>query len=237
MILYVNGDSHAAAAEAVNPHAWACDDGLYWGLGQQPHPDNERVSFGCELANWMNAILYLDAQAGGSNARIMRTTRDWLDLQTPEVLRDTFVVLQWSTWEREEWQHKGEWLQVNASGIDHVPTELKSRYQEFVAGIDWRTCQARAHNDIYQFHLELQNRNIAHVMFNGNSHFESEPYHYNWHNCYMSPYDSAQTYDRVLKNNGFSTVNPSSWHFGPDAHCFWAEHVLQYIKTHNLLNT
>jgi hypothetical protein len=237
MILYVNGDSHAAAAECVNPHAWACDDGLYWGLGQQPHPDNERVSFGCELANWMNAILYLDAQAGGSNARIMRTTRDWLDLQTPEVLRDTFVVLQWSTWERQEWQHKGEWLQVNASGTDHVPTELKSRYREFVASIDWRACQARAHSDIYQFHLELQNRNVAHVMFNGNSHFESEPYHYNWHNCYMSPYDSAQTYDHVLKNNGFSTVNPDSWHFGPDAHCFWAEHVLHYIKANNLLPT
>jgi hypothetical protein len=237
MILYVNGDSHAAAAECVNTHAWACDDGLYWGLGQQPHPDNERVSFGCELANWMNAILYLDAQAGGSNARIMRTTREWLDLQTPEVLRDTFVVLQWSTWERQEWQHKGEWLQVNASGTDHVPPELKSRYREFVASIDWRACQAQAHSDIYQFHLELQDRKVAHVMFNGNSHFESEPYHYNWHNCYMSPYDSAQTYDRVLKNNGFSTVNPDSWHFGPDAHCFWAEHVLHYIKANNLLPT
>jgi hypothetical protein len=237
MILYVNGDSHAAAAECVNPHAWACDDELYWGLGQQPHPDNERASFGCELANWMNAILYLDAQAGGSNARIMRTTREWLDLQTPEVLRDTFVVLQWSTWERQEWQHKGEWLQVNASGTDHVPLELKSRYREFVASIDWSACQAQAHNDIYQFHLELQGRNVAHVMFNGNSHFESEPYHYNWHNCYMSPYDSAQTYDRVLKNNGFSTVNPDSWHFGPNAHCFWAEHVLHYIKANNLLPT
>ena len=59
MILYVNGDSHAAAAEAVNPYSWAEDDGLYYGLGQQPHPDNERVSFGCEIANSLNAILYL----------------------------------------------------------------------------------------------------------------------------------------------------------------------------------
>ena len=40
MILYVNGDSHAAAAEAVNPHAWAMDDGLFYGLGRMPHPDN-----------------------------------------------------------------------------------------------------------------------------------------------------------------------------------------------------
>jgi hypothetical protein len=237
MILYVNGDSHAAAAEAVNPHAWACDDGLYWGLGQQPHPDNERVSFGCELANWLNAILYLDAQAGGSNARIMRTTQEWISQQTPAVLQDTLVVIQWSTWEREEWRHKGGWLQVNASGTDHVPPELRSRYQEFVAGIDWPACQARAHHEIYQFHLALQDQNVAHVMFNGNSHFESESYHYNWHNCYISPYDRTKTYDFVLRQQGFSTVNPDSWHFGPDAHCFWAEHVLHYIKANNLLPT
>jgi hypothetical protein len=67
MILYVNGDSHAAAAEAVVPHAWAEDDGLLWGMGRQPHPENARVSFGCELANHLFAILDLDAQAGGSN--------------------------------------------------------------------------------------------------------------------------------------------------------------------------
>jgi hypothetical protein len=237
MILYVNGDSHAAAAECVNPHAWACDDGLYWGLGQQPHPDNERASFGCELANWLNAILYLDAQAGGSNARIMRTTRDWIQAQTAEVLRDTFVVIQWSTWERQEWLINGEYHQVNASGIDHVPAEYQQQYQQFVANIDWAQCESQAHDEIYQFHLYLQEQGIAHVMFNGNSHFEAQPKYYNWHNCYMDPYNSSQTFDRVLRNRGFSTVNPHSWHFGPDAHCFWAEYVLQYIKTHNLLNT
>jgi hypothetical protein len=106
-----------------------------------------------------------------------------------------------------------------------------------VAGVDWRACESQAHAEIYRFHLELQDRNIAHVMFSGNSDFESQPLYYNWHNCYMNPYDSNQTYDRVLKNNGFCTVNPASWHFGPDAHCFWAEHVLHYIKANNLLPT
>jgi hypothetical protein len=237
MILYVNGDSHAAAAEAVNPHAWACDDGLYWGLGQQPHPDNERVSFGCELANWMNAILYLDAQAGGSNARIMRTTQDWIQAQTAQVLKDTFMVIQWSTWERQEWLIDGEYYQINASGIDQVPPSHQPQYQEFVSNIDWTQCESKAHDEIYQFHMYLQDQGIAHVMFNGNSHFEAQPNYYNWHGCYMDPYNSARTFDRVLKNNGFCTVNPASWHFGPDAHCFWGEYLLQYIKTHNLLNT
>ena len=40
MILYVNGDSHAAGAEAATPHGFAEDDGECWGMGRQPHPDN-----------------------------------------------------------------------------------------------------------------------------------------------------------------------------------------------------
>ena len=237
LTLYVNGDSHAAAAECVNTHAWACDDELYWGLGQRPHPDNERASFGCEMANQLYAILELDAQAGGSNARIMRTTRAWISQQTPEVLSNTFVVLQWSTWERQEWLIDGEYIQINASGVDHVPESHQPQYREFVANIDWSACESQAHAEIHRFHLELQDQNIAHMMFNGNSHFESQPLYYNWHNCYMNPYDPGRTYDRVLKNNGFATVNPASWHFGADAHCFWAEYLLQYINANNLLPT
>jgi hypothetical protein len=233
MILYVNGDSHAAAAECVNPHAWAMDDGLYWGLGQRPHPDNERASFGCELANWLNAILCLDAQAGGSNQRIMRTTRNWLNQQ--DQVDDVFVVVQWSTWERQEWFYEGKWLQVNASGIDHVPLELQAQYREFVIGIDWAAVTESAHQSIWNFHQELQEKNIKHVFFNGNNHFESVQSKRNWHNCYIEPYNPSYTYHNVLKNNGFRTVSPESWHFGPDAHCFWAEYLLHYINSRNLI--
>ena len=235
MILYVNGDSHAAAAECVNTHAWASDDGLYWGLGKQPHPDNERASFGCELANWLNAILYLDAQAGCSNQRIIRTTRNWLDQQ--DRVDDVFVVIQWSTWERQEWFYEGEWWQVNASGIDHVPPELQDEYREFVIGIDWRQATETAHKAIWDFHQELNIKGIRHLFFNGNSHFGGSRHRHDWDHSYIAPYDPTQTFDRVLRNRGFSTVKPDSWHFGPDAHCFWGEYLLQYIKTHNLLNT
>lgn len=250
-ILYVNGDSHAAAAEAANPHAWAEDDGLYWGMGKRPHPDNERVSFGCELANWMNAILYLDAQAGGSNARIIRTTRDWLAMQIAAMLQDTFVIIQWSTWEREEWFYDNNWWQVNASGTDHVPQALEHRYKQFVINIDWPACTRRAHEEIWQFHCELEQQGIRHLFFNANSHFAmpvlnaqqlTEPVilpqaQKDWGTSYMHPYLPEMTYNSVLKNNGFTTVNPASWHFGADAHCFWAEHVLQYINTNNLIVT
>jgi len=233
-ILYVNGDSHAAAAECVNAHAWAMDDGLYWGLGKQPHPDNERASFGCELANWLNAILYLEAQAGCSNQRIIRTTRNWLEQQ--DQVDDVFVVVQWSTWERQEWFYEGEWWQVNASGVDHVPPELQDKYREFVIGVDWAAATESAHQSIWNFHQELQEKNIKHLFFNGNNHFGSISNKRNWDNCYLAPYEPDKTYTSVLKNNGFATVSLESWHFGPDAHCFWAEYLLQYINSRNLIN-
>ena len=234
MILYVNGDSHAAAAESVTPYAWAEDDELYWGLGRRPHPENERVSFGCELANHLNAILECDAQAGGSNARIMRTTRHWLQVQ-PNV-KDIFVVIQWSTWERQEWLHNNTWWQVNASGIDQVPDDLRQQYKQFVADIDWETAQQQAHTSIWEFHNELLDQGVRHVMFNGNNHFGNIADQKPWGTSYMHPYLSEMTYDSVLRNNGFKTINPDSWHFGPDAHCYWAEYVLQYIKRNQLLN-
>jgi len=236
MILYVNGDSHAAAAEAVNPHAWAEDDGLFYGLGRRPHPDNERASFGCEMANWLQAILYLDAQAGCSNTRIMRTTREWIQ-DNHDAVKDCFMVIQWTTWEREEWWHEGHDFQVNASGIDHVPEALQQRYKQFIMDVDWNQCRERAHNEIWEFHQELKSQSIRHLMFNGNNHFGGIKTQKDWSQCYIAPYDPTQTYDSVLRNNGFKTVNPNSWHFGHSAHCFWAEHVLQYIYDNNLIAT
>jgi hypothetical protein len=234
MILYVNGDSHAAAAECVNTHAWACDDGLYWNLGQGPHPDNLRASFGCELANFLGAVLICDAQAGCSNQRIIRTTRAWID-QNQSTLADTFMVIQWSTWEREEWLHDGVYYQVGASGTDSVPPELQELYRHFILSLDWTEKTRQAHDQIWKFHQELNEHGIRHVMFNGNTDFSQIQNPMDWSSSYIKPYDTEFTYDRVLKNNGFSTVNPHSWHFGPKAHCFWAEYLLQYVNDNKLL--
>jgi hypothetical protein len=72
-------------------------------------------------------------------------------------------------------------------------------------------------------------------MFNGNTDFEQSQNRMDWNNTYIKPYDPEYTYDRVLRNNGFQTVNPASWHFGADAHCFWANYLLQYINNNKLL--
>jgi len=236
MILYVNGDSHTAAAEAVNPHAFAEDDGALIHLGRLPHPDNLAVSWGRQLADITKDIFVCDAESAASNDRILRTTRAWLESRSSDWYR-TVVIIQWSTWEREEWLHNGTYYQVGSSGIDDVPPELQERYRNFVIGTDWELKTQQAHSKIWQLHQELDDRKIKHVFFNGNNHFGNiEPdQKHDWGSSYMSPYDPKMTWDSVLRNNGYETVAPNSWHFGKDAHRFWARFMLQYCIANKIL--
>jgi len=247
MILYINGDSHAAGAEAVTPHAWAEDDGDLWGHGRVPHPTNEAASFGAILSNLLKVERINQSQSGGSNPRILRTTREWIHTN-PSMLDKVFMLIQWSTWEREEWFYDNIWWQVNASGVDTVPSALVQRYKEFVANVDWTIVTRRAHEEIWAFHHELTELGIPHLFFNANSHFGGTHLHNNlqvpiiseqrdWNKSYISPYSVDYTYNKVLLDNGFSRVNPESYHFGADAHCFWGKYLLQYIQSNQLWPT
>jgi hypothetical protein len=233
MILYVNGDSHAAAAEAVNSCSWAEDDSSYFFLGHAPHPDNLQVSWGRLLSLAMRAALHCDAEAGSSNDRIIRTTRQWLEQH--DARRDVLVVIGWSTWEREEWLHDGSYYQVNASGIDQVPPALQEKYRHYIMSIDWQEKTAQAHEQIWSFHKELDKQKIPHVFFNCNSDFAKISKPKRWGKSYISPYDGQQTYDAVLRANGFETVAPKSWHFGKDAHSFFSRFLLQYVVDNKLI--
>lgn len=234
MIIYVNGDSHAAAAEAVVPFGWAEDDPFFYGLGKRPHPENERASFGCEIANQLNAILDCDAQSGASNARIMRTTRQWVD-ECYDSRDQVLVIIQWSTWEREEWIIDGGYYQVGASGTDSVPESHQEQYKAFIRNTNWHERGRFWHQAIWNLHQDLKNRDIPHVFFNGNNHFGEILERRDWGVNYLNPYDPSLTYDAILRENGYKTVNNASWHFGADAHCFWADFMLNYARSNNLL--
>jgi hypothetical protein len=238
MILYVNGDSHSTGAEALNKCCFAEDDPLYWSLGRQPHPDNLRVSYGCEIANMMGAILECDAESAASNDRIIRTTDDYLINNIPD-----YLIIGWSTWEREEWLHEGVYYQVTASGTDSVPPELHSKYKKWVADQDHISRERKLllwHDRIYKLHKDLEARSVPHLFFNTYSDFSTvrtrkitsdavnvPPNEYDWGGCYLEPYNQTYTYYFWLKNNGFNTVRPDSYHFGPDAHRAWAEFLYQ----------
>ena len=233
MILYVNGDSHTAAAEAVNQHAFAMDDPDLFYMGRAPHPENIAVSWGCRLADALKAGFHCGAESASSNLRIIRTTKEWLDTQGYD--QDLLVIIQWSTWEREEWLHNNVYYQVNGSGIDSVPDELQDRYKEFVANIDWKTKTQQAHEDIWQFHQELESSNVRHIFFNGNNDFGPLEQRYDWGASYIGPYDPKQTFNYLIQDQGIQTVAPNSWHFGKDGHSYFHRFMLQYIINNKLI--
>lgn len=230
MKLYVNGDSHTAAAEAVNQHAFAEDDQRFIHMGRAPHPENSAVSWARQLGDVLKATVHNDAESASSNDRIMRTTRDWLR-ENRRWWPETLVVIQWSTWERAEWLIDGTWYQINASGQDHVPEHRRKEYRNWITQIDWGVCTQRWHGEIWRLHQWMSQHGIRHVFFNGNNHFGQIPsdQRHDWGRNYIGAYDAAQTYDQWLKSNGFRTVSPESWHFGRDAHAAWANFMLQYV--------
>ena len=228
MILYANGCSNTAAAEAVNPHAWAMDDGELFYMGRAPHPDNLAVSWANLLSNSLKAGFHCEAEAGSSNTRILRTTRNWLD--TKYNGRDELLlIVQWSTWEREEWVIDDVYYQVNASGIDEVPASHQRAYKEYIANLNWNQKTEQAHNEIWDFHQELKKAEIKHIFFNGNNDFSKVHKHRTWNRNYISPYDPDCTFDALIRAQGIQTVAPDSWHFGKDGHSFFHRFMLQYI--------
>lgn len=235
MIVYANGCSHTAAAEAVNNECFAVDDGRN-GIDRRPHPQNLAASWCTHVAQALNADLVCDAESGSSNARIIRTTKSWIAANTQK-LANTLVIVQWTTWEREEWLHNGTWFQVNASGLDWVPSALQTRYKNFIANIDWDQCTAQAHQDAWDLHEHLNNAGVNHVFFSGHSTFSDIPNQnqHDWKSSYMHPYQRNQSYHNWLLENGGCYANPQSYHFDAASHRLWAQHVLQYINRNQIL--
>jgi len=236
MILFANGCSHTAAAEAVVAHAWAEDDGNLYMAGRGPHPLNLAASWCTVLGTDLGRQVICAAQSGGSNDRTIRTTKDWIE-NNPDKLHNTFMVIQWTSWEREEWFYQGQDYQVNASGWDTVHKDLQERYKHYVININWTEKTADAHRKIWELHCYLEQLGINHLFYNANSTFSdiALPNQKSWDKHYIDPYSLTGSYDAVLRYNGFDYVNPKTYHFGAKAHCFWANYVLQYIKDNQLL--
>lgn len=233
MILYANGCSHTAAAEAVVPDCFAVDDGRH-GIDRRPHPVNLAASWCTHVAHDLDMQLVCEAESGGSNARILRTTQNWIDAN-PHLLSETVIVLQWTTWERQEWLHQGRWYQVNASGSDWVPEELRHRYKQYIIDIDWDQCTQQVHNEIWQLHQTLKSQKIRHLFFNGHSTFDSIQSQYNWGKHYIDPYNADECYYNWLLNHGGTRATSQSYHFDAKSHRLWATHVLQYINDNQIL--
>jgi len=211
MILYVNGDSHSAGHDAGGPE----------------------FSYGRHIAGALDAEFVCDALAGCGNDRIIRTTREYLKSNTPD-----FVIIGWSTWEREEWAHQGQTYMITGGGHNQLPLELQQPYKEWVIRLDTVTEQHRIedvnHRKIWLFHLELEEQSVPHLFFNCYSHYYYTHQHvkpkYPWGDSYIDPYNQNMTYYYWLEQQGFTPANPKFYHYGADAHRAWANFLLPKVK-------
>jgi hypothetical protein len=149
MILYVNGDSNSEQF------------GKFW------------VDKLCQV---YNANLINDSLGGGSNPRILRTTYNFFEKCNDPADR-FFVIIGWTSWEREEWFYNNNYYQVNASGRDCVPEELKNKYVEWVAdleSISQINKSRELHKQIFDLHLYLKDKQIKHLFFNALMPFQHE---------------------------------------------------------------
>ena len=233
MILYVNGDSHTAGAEAVNPHAFAEDDRNLVHLGRLPHPDNLAVSWGKKLSVLLKMSFFCDAESASSNDRIIRTTKEYINNYTQDY-SNLFVVIGWSTWEREEWLIDDTYYQINASGTDIVPDSHNEKYKEYVSSVNWRHKTNQAHADIVELHEWLDTNGVKHIFFNGNNNFSSIHKKYDWGDSYINPYQEF-SYNDYLVKEGIHPITSKSYHFGEDGHTLWAKYMLKFIVKNKLI--
>jgi hypothetical protein len=208
MILYVNGDSHSHAMQL---------------------PPNEK--FSSIVADAIGYDVVNVAQGGASNARIMRTTREYLDNNRPDL-----VLIGWTTWEREEWFYQDQYYNVNSSGHDPLPADLQQLYKHWVIEQNENTLSAKSqhwHNEIFKLHSELVEKNIRHVFFNCMYNFFQTDNQQDWGTNFIGPYDNNSSYYWWLTQQGFQA---DSWyHFGADGHRAWSTRLIDYIQEHNIV--
>ncbi len=249
MILYVNGDSHAAGAEINNSYCSANDDPVIHD-DRGPHPDNIPDSFGYLLAKQSNCEFKTDARSGCSNDRILRTTRDFLNTNN----KDVFVLIGWTTFERKEVIIDGERLCFSPGlvgfsdplvfGVQNLTTvkhnyKAVEEYKKYIMSLDNNTIIKNTmlwHKKIYEFHRELSDQNIPHLFFNTYQWFKDidQQAHRNWNNCFIGAYNKEDVYWYWLQSQGFGTVN-HGYHYGAAAHQAWANRLHNWLTDHRML--
>jgi len=225
MNIYINGDSHSAGAELVKDYCFARDDPAYAHLGELAHPECLNLSYGFRLAKTLNAGFFCEAISASSNARILKTTQQFLKNMPKS---ETAIIIGWSTWEREEWAHGDSVYQITASGSDQVPFDLEPQYKEWVMRQTPGEVVRKEnywHEKIHNLHKELQHRHIKHMFFNSYNYFGNVENQVDWNDCYIDPYNQSGTYWHWCEARGHQPVN-GGYHYGIDAHIAWSKHIL-----------
>jgi hypothetical protein len=213
-VIYVNGDSHSAGAEIINGYCFAADDRRYIAWGSRAHPEAIPHTYGYKIAQALNQPFFLEAESASSNARILRTSREFVD-ETKDKSK-LFVIIGWTTAEREEWEYQDGYMQITSSGTDSVPESMVEKYKEWVTKQtleEHKRKQKIWREKITEFSNYLNSVNVNHLFFR------------------------SQEFIEYSYEQGYTTVSPSSLHFGIDAHTAWYKYLLPKVQEQYQIKT
>lgn len=209
MILYVNGDSNSAGAELRD----------------------KKKSWASLLAQTLDFELVNSAKGGASNDRILRTTQEFLHGEPKNI----FVIIGWTSWEREEWLYQNNYYDVNASGHQSLPEGIAQVYKQWVTEQDDRARETKSkqyHARIYDLHQQLTSQQIPHLFFNALMPFQHAD-QTDWNHCYLGPYQNELSYYWYLKQHGFEPTRDN--HYLEAAQPVWSNVLYKYIKENQIL--
>jgi hypothetical protein len=183
--LYINGDSHTA--------------------GTYNKPYDHDHCFSGVLAKRHNLTAINHAQAGGSNPRIIRTSKEYLADKDP---KDTAVLIGWSDTARTEWLVGGKWYQV-ANHLDYEILDdpyLNMVWKKYFESLWKKECDYVMLNraieqqySILEFSQWLKDRGFKHLFLHGNKSFfhKKSVFEINWpKNTWLNndAYDDTQSF-------------------------------------------
>lgn len=214
-MLYVNGDSHTAGTYLTTR-------------------ENHDECFAGLLAKKMKCQYLNEAMAGGSNARIIRTSKEYLRKNGDQ---DTIVLIGWSHPIRTEWFIDGEWLQIAPGELYEVnkDPELHDKWQDYINTL-WDSKfdsvnlnRAVEHQYmIADFSKWLYDRGMKHLFFHGHNSFfyKKNVFEIEWtRNPWLKgkPYDPNMAFCNYSESRGH--VADQWYHFSMEAHKDYADFI------------
>ena len=216
--LYVNGDSHVAGAY----------------LDKMYQPD---ISFAGQLAKKHNVNYVNDALAGGSNDRIIRTSKQYLKDADPLT---TAVFIVWSTFERTEWFYENKWHQICGQPLyePNSNQKLNQMWKEYTNAF-WQDTNEK--NSIFylsraietqykikEFSVWLTLKGFKHLFCHAHSSFfyKKTGFEIEWNDDIWlcnKPYDISVTFCSKVTDLGHEP--DKCWHFDAKAHKDYADYI------------
>lgn len=230
--LFVNGDSHTA---------------LVYPYSQRHLPTATQI-----LANKLSLDYENLALPGASNQRIIRTTIQRLSELDPA---NTIIIIGWTSFERTEWFYNNNWHNISGGPeykVDPLVQPLRSQhitaYEENRQNDRFRATQEQ-HLAIWNFHKILTTLKYkfcfyqgCHTYFFGDCSQWRENFELPWetgvwvHEPYVKFQNNQhieESFSHIVEKQGFNCAD-DRWHYGQDAHEYWADYL--YPKVSTLVN-